>query len=135
MLDLEIRDSDTVLTPTNSFPSAVPELKPLEGFQVDKVWHPSTDNSSLSDIFSVNKTRDNGRRRKVASQIAGFVSKIHTRTIGMTSVILFLAVAIMLLRAIERTFNQVWEIPENRSWKVSHVCGSIVGKWSQEPYS
>ena len=116
MLDLEIRDSDTVLSPTNSFPSAVPEPKSLEGFQVDKVWDPSTDNPSLSDIFSVNKTRDNGRRRKVASQIAGFVSKIHTRTIGMTSVILFLAVAIMLLRAIERTFNQVWEIPENRSW-------------------
>ena len=116
MLDLEIRDSDAVLTPTNSFPSALPEMKSLEGFHFEKVWDPSTGNSSLSDIFSVNKTRDNGRRRKVASQIAGFVSKIHTRTIGMTSVILFLVVAIMLLRAIEKTFNQVWGIPENRSW-------------------
>lgn len=57
-----------------------------------------------------------GQRKEVARQIAAYMERIHKKTIGVTSVCVFLVVAIMLLRAIERTFNQVWEIPKNRSW-------------------
>lgn len=57
-----------------------------------------------------------GQRQEVARRIADYVGEIHTKTIGVTSVCVFLVVAILLLRAIERTFNNVWGIPKNRSW-------------------
>ena len=117
MLDLEILDQgEAASAQIGPEPLAATGFNQEAGFQTENIWGKSSDPTSISEIFSVPKRVDNARRREVARQIAEFVSKIHTRTIGMTSVIVFLLVAILLLRAIERTFNQVWEIPKNRSW-------------------
>jgi membrane protein len=117
MLDLEIRNQGGMASSEIGFePSAGPDLKQEEGFETSNIWEQSSDPTTLSELISMAKRGDGGRRREVARQIAEFVSKIHTRTIGMTSVVVFLVVAILLLRAIERTFNQVWEIPKNRGW-------------------
>ncbi len=117
MLDLELRDEiDGSAEQVGHMASVEPDDKMEKGFRTDEVWEHSTTPQSISKILNISQTGQNGRRREVARQIAEFVSRIHTRTIGMTSVILFLVVAILLLRAIERTFNKVWEIPRNRSW-------------------
>ena len=111
MLDLEVRD----------YPGSKSSIGPIqdqsgEGFPSDDIWNHATKTDNITEMVEEANNGPGGRRREVARQIAEFVSKIHTRTIGMTSVCVFLVVAIMLLRAIERTFNQIWEIPKNRSW-------------------
>ena len=111
MLDLEVRldlDSGSLVGPVQNHSEGV--------FQTSEMWNQVAFPERFSEIVGDQNNVSGGRRREVARQIAEFVSKIHTRTIGVTSVCVFLVVAIMLLRAIERTFNQVWEIPKNRSW-------------------
>jgi len=68
------------------------------------------------EVLDENTDGQGGQRQEVARRIADYVGEIHTKTIGVTSVCVFLVVAILLLRAIERTFNNVWGIPKNRSW-------------------
>ena len=72
----------------------------------------------MLDLEVLDDTPDgqSGQREEVARRIAAYVEGIHKKTIGVTSVCIFLVVAIMLLRAIERTFNNVWGIPKNRTW-------------------
>jgi len=125
MLDLEVLDEagdgdpEASGTATNEVaileppPSAVPENFPAEA----DPGQPDTIQPSIAWNHFGEKVMATGeRRREVARQIAEYVERIHTGTIGVTSVCVFLVVAILLLRAIERTFNQVWEIPRNRSW-------------------
>lgn len=117
MLDLEVRDQVNLKNDqVDSSMATGPEMSAEKGFKADSLWEETADSSMVSRMFKISTRSDSSRRREVAKQIAEFVSKIHTRTIGMTSVIVFLMVAILLLRAIERTFNQVWEIPKNRTW-------------------
>jgi YihY family inner membrane protein len=105
MLDLEVRKD------SNEIPN-----QPSEGFLEDKVFDIEQfwEKPQLLDLDVTANEGDH--RREVARRIAGFVGRIHTRTIGVTSVFVFLMIALLLLRAIERSFNQVWNISRNRNW-------------------
>ena len=101
MLDLEVRNEAISTAELPPDTDAVKESEVLIEFN-EKL--PPSDSSR------------GGQRQEVARRIADYVGEIHTKTIGVTSVCVFLVVAILLLRAIERTFNNVWGIPKNRSW-------------------
>ena len=101
MLDLEVRDE---AVSTAELPLDTEAVKESEvAFEFNEKMPPSSSSRG-------------GQRQEVARRIADYVGEIHTKTIGVTSVCVFLVVAILLLRAIERTFNNVWGIPKNRSW-------------------
>lgn len=68
-----------------------------------------------------------GGTRKVAEQITDYISNIQSGTLGVTSVIALVFVAISLLATIEATFNDIWGMPSGRSWfvRVIHYWAAI----------
>ncbi|MHB8521635.1 MAG: YihY/virulence factor BrkB family protein [Limisphaerales bacterium] len=68
-----------------------------------------------------------GGTGKVAKQINDFISNIQSGTLGVTSVIALVFVAISLLATIEATFNDIWGVPGGRSWfvRVMHYWAAI----------
>ena len=65
------------------------------------------------------------RRTEVARTIHEYINNIHAKTIGVTSVIAFILVAVLLFRSIEATFNDIWGVKKGRGW-----FASIVHYWT-----
>ncbi len=65
------------------------------------------------------------RRTEVAKSIHEYINNIHAKTIGVTSVIAFILVAVLLFRSIEATFNDIWGVKKGRGW-----FASIVHYWT-----
>jgi membrane protein len=61
------------------------------------------------------------RRDEVAGSIVEFVGNIRFKTIGATAMAGLLFVAISLLRTVEAAFNDIWGVPQGRSWFMSIV--------------
>ena len=59
------------------------------------------------------------RREEVVQQISGFIQNINSGTLGVTSSIALIFVAIGLLRTIEATFNDIWGVTRGRGWVAS----------------
>jgi len=53
---------------------------------------------------------------KVVKGITEFISKVNPGTIGVTSTLALVFVAISLLRTIEATFNDIWGVTHGRGW-------------------
>ena len=61
------------------------------------------------------------RRTEVARQIHAYINNIQAKTIGVTSVIAFILMAVLLFRSIEATFNDIWGVKKGRDWFTSLV--------------
>src|SRR5205823_5010337 len=59
------------------------------------------------------------KREEVVQQINGFIQNINSGTLGLTSTIALVFVAIGLLRTIEATFNDIWGVTRGRGWIAS----------------
>lgn len=55
-------------------------------------------------------------REEAAGKIHEFIERTQTGTIGATSAVLLLFVAITMLSRIESTFNDIWGVARGRSW-------------------
>jgi len=56
------------------------------------------------------------RREEVVAQITRFIANIRSGTLGLTSTIALVFVAVGLLRTIEASFNDIWGVARGRSW-------------------
>ncbi len=56
------------------------------------------------------------RRTEVARSIHGYINRINAKTVGLTSVLAFIFVAVLLFRSIEATFNDIWGVKKGRGW-------------------
>jgi membrane protein len=79
-----------------------------------------TTNSPVTNLV----TSITGRER-VVKQITAFIRRINSGTLGVTSVLALMFVAISLLRTIEATFNDIWGVTRGRGW-----VKSVVYYWS-----
>lgn len=61
------------------------------------------------------------QRELVASNIVGFVERIHFKTIGAAATLGLLVLVIGLLRTVEVTFNDIWGIKRSRNLAISIV--------------
>jgi membrane protein len=61
------------------------------------------------------------KREVVVQRITEFVGNIRSGTLGITSTIALVFVAISLLRTIEAAFNDIWGVTRGRSWLRSSV--------------
>ena len=61
------------------------------------------------------------RRKEVARSIHEYINNIHAKTIGVTSVVVFIVMAVLLFRSIESTFNDIWGVKRGRGWYASLV--------------
>jgi membrane protein len=77
------------------------------------------------DLESKSNGVESAEREKVVKQITGFIGRIKSGTLGVTSVIALFFVGISLLRTIEATFNDIWGITRGRS-----LVKSIVYYWA-----
>jgi membrane protein len=66
-----------------------------------------------------------GGRELVAARIAEYVNNISSGTLGVTSSIALIFVAIQMLRGIEGTFNDIWGVTRGRTW-----LASIIQYWA-----
>ncbi len=55
-------------------------------------------------------------RDQVVTYINQFIQNAQSKTLGLTGVIGFVIVAVMLLTTIEDTFNDIWGVTRGRSW-------------------
>ncbi|MBI5384932.1 MAG: YihY family inner membrane protein [Verrucomicrobia bacterium] len=62
-----------------------------------------------------------GKRAEVVAQITRFIANIRSGTLGVTSTIALMFVAIGLLRTIEAAFNDIWGVTRGRGWVRSFV--------------
>ncbi len=65
------------------------------------------------------------RRQQVVEKITGFISNIRSGSLGITSTIALVFVAIGLLRTIEAAFNDIWGVHRGRGW-----VASIIQYWA-----
>lgn len=61
------------------------------------------------------------RRTEVARTISEYINNINAKTIGVTSVLAFILMAVLLFRSIEATFNDIWGVKKGRGWFASLV--------------
>ena len=61
------------------------------------------------------------RRTEVARSIQEYINNINSKTIGVTSLIALILVAVLLFRSIEATFNDIWGVKKGRGWFASLV--------------
>ena len=55
-------------------------------------------------------------QKEAARHIHGFIQNIRSGTVGVTGMLLLIAVAIRMLSSIEDTFNDIWGVARGRSW-------------------
>ena len=65
------------------------------------------------------------KRQEVVTRITDFIANIQSGTLGLTSTIALVFVAIGLLRTIEAAFNDIWGLSSGRGW-----VASIVQYWA-----
>ena len=53
---------------------------------------------------------------EIARQIRNFVQNTNSGTLGVTGMILLVLAAILMLRSVETTFNDIWGVTEGRPW-------------------
>lgn len=61
------------------------------------------------------------RRTEVARSIHEYINNINSKTIGVTSLLALILVAVLLFRSIEATFNDIWGVKKGRGWFASLV--------------
>ncbi|HEY5043132.1 MAG TPA: YhjD/YihY/BrkB family envelope integrity protein, partial [Verrucomicrobiae bacterium] len=54
--------------------------------------------------------------KELARQLRGFVQNTQGATLGVTGMIVFVFIAIMMLSRIEETFNDIWGVARGRGW-------------------
>src|SRR3954470_8960024 len=55
-------------------------------------------------------------RKQVVSYLNQFIQNAQSKTLGISGIIGFIVVAVMLLSTIEDTFNDIWGVTRGRSW-------------------
>ena len=55
-------------------------------------------------------------RKEIASWLHDFVQKTQGATLGVTGMLVFVFIAIMMLSRIEETFNDIWGVARGRNW-------------------
>jgi membrane protein len=88
--------------------ATVPQLQ-LLATDTNKVTAPTTPENSLALPKST-------PRDEVVDRINGFIQNAQSKTLGVSGMIGFVLVAILLLATIEDTFNDIWGVTRGRSW-------------------
>lgn len=59
-----------------------------------------------------------GTQKEIARQLRSFVQNTNTQSgkLGATGMIVFVFIALMMLRRIEETFNDIWGVTQGRNW-------------------
>lgn len=65
-------------------------------------------------------------RQEFAQQINHYIQNIQSGTLGVTGVVGLVIVAILMLRSIESTFNDIWGVLKGRSWHAQIMQYSAV---------
>ena len=55
-------------------------------------------------------------QKELARQLRGFVQNTQGATLGVTGMVVFVFIAIMMLSRIEETFNDIWGVARGRGW-------------------
>jgi membrane protein len=55
-------------------------------------------------------------RQELAAQLRGFVQNTQGPALGVTGMVAFVCIAIMMLSRIEETFNDIWGVARGRGW-------------------
>jgi membrane protein len=55
-------------------------------------------------------------QKQIAKELHDFVGKTQTATLGVTGMLTFVFIAIMMLSRIEETFNDIWGVSRGRGW-------------------
>jgi YihY family inner membrane protein len=76
------------------------------------------------DLKAADGAAENNRNEVVA-KISDFIDNIQSGTLGVTSTIALVFVAIGLLRTIEAAFNDIWGVTSGRGW-----VASIIQYWA-----
>ena len=115
-LDLETREEvrSPIIT-TNT-----PTTNTVDGTNASLILTNIASNADTNTTNTVTVRAVSGREN-VVKQITGFIANIRSGTLGVTSVIALLFVAISLLRTIEATFNDIWGVTRARGWVKSIV--------------
>jgi membrane protein len=87
--------------------AAVPQLKLL-----------ATDTNKLAAVTAPAEPtgKHTTPRDEVVDRINGFIQNAQSTTLGVSGMIGFILVAILLLSTIEDTFNDIWGVTRGRSW-------------------
>src|SRR5207248_4152311 len=65
---------------------------------------------------SLAQDADGSARDRVVTYITQFIENAQSKTLGITGILGFVVVAVMLLSTIEDTFNDIWGVTRGRSW-------------------
>lgn len=76
--------------------------------------------SPTNEISATNSAKSANTRistqKEIARQLHNFVQNTQGNALGVTGVIVFLAIAIGMLSRIEETFNDIWGVAHGRNW-------------------
>lgn len=120
-LDLEIKEearqspTNSILNSTNAAVPSTNAVTNLVGATIGSTNSISGGTNTLT-ASNTNAIPAGSGREKVVNQISGFIANINSGTLGATSVLALLFVAISLLRTIEATFNDIWGVTRARGW-------------------
>jgi membrane protein len=92
--------------------------------QLDLMPIPDSSNSE-GEGLAPSETRTDSQRKEVVRKIMESIQNVQSGTLGASSIIILLLVAISMLRNVEFSFNDIWGISTGRSWMIS-----IVNYWA-----
>jgi membrane protein len=96
-----ISNADTAINSTNS-----------ENFSDASI---STNNLAAVST-STNNVAPTTVQKQIAQELHGFVQNTQGTALGVTGMIVFVFIAIMMLSRIEETFNDIWGVARGRGW-------------------
>lgn len=91
--------------------------KPIKGLIDDVVKNVAP----ALDLQSTDGAAAASNREEVVAKIQAFIDNIQSGTLGITSTVALVFVAIGLLRTIEAAFNDIWGVTAGRSWVASVI--------------
>ncbi|HNQ90955.1 MAG TPA: YhjD/YihY/BrkB family envelope integrity protein [Verrucomicrobiota bacterium] len=99
----------------------------LPGFRGHSLSDAAVTNGLAGGEPGLDRMQYEDTRREVARQIHEFVGNIRSGTLGVTSMVALLFVAIGMLSRIEDTFNDIWGVARGRSWftRIVQYWGAI----------
>ena len=111
-LELLSMDTNKVLSPKSSRGSSSVTNSAAKA----KTPSNSTKASAKGDSSEPAQQRAASARDEVVSYINQFILNAQSRTLGITGMVGFIIVAVLLLSTIEDTFNDIWGVTRGRSW-------------------
>ncbi len=110
-----VSSANSSSTNTNSSTSAAPPENTATNLNSQTAVS-AANTGTTNNSPAATGTNASASRQEFIQQVNRYIQNIQSGTLGVTGIVGLVLVAILMLRSIESTFNDIWGVPRGRSW-------------------